>query len=285
MQFSVQDDAAKDAMRQQWDGMAQGWSDSSAIIRSWLHDATRAMLTMAGVKPGAQVLDIAAGAGDQTVDIAERVGPDGYVLATDLSPEILGCAQRNVERAGHRNVETKVSDGERLAVEDAGFDAVVCRLGLMLFRDPLQGLREMQRALKNGGGICTMVFSAPQSNPCVTALMATAIKHAGLPPPDPYQPGGLLSLGKPGLIDALFHEAGFTEVATTKMAAPFRMPTAKAYLDFVKTSAGPIVTIIERLAPAKRNAAWMEMEERLRQFESATEWIGPNELLLTAARR
>jgi SAM-dependent methyltransferase len=284
MQLSVHDDAAKDGMRHQWDRMAQGWSDSSAVIRPWLRDATQAMLTMAGVKPGAHVLDVAAGAGDQTIDIAERVGPNGYVLATDLSPEILRHAARNVAEAGHRMVETKVSDGERIAVEDARFDAVVCRLGLMLFRDPLQGLREMRRALKQGGGICTMVFSTPQSNPCVTALMAMAIKHAGLPPPDPFQPGGLLSLGKPGLIDKLFRDAGFSEVATTEMAAPFRMPTAKAYLDFVKTSAGPIVAIIERLEPAKRDSAWMEMEERLRMFETGTNWIGPNELLLTAAR-
>lgn len=285
MQLSLYDDAAKDGVRQQWDRMAQGWSDSSAVIRPWLRDATQAMLTMAGVKPSAHVLDVAAGAGDQTIDIAERVGPGGFVLATDLSPEILHCAQRYVAQAGHRNVETKVSDGERLAVEDARFDAVVCRLGLMLFRDPLQGLCEMRRVLKDGGGICTMVFSTPQSNPCVTALMATAIKHAGLSPPDPFQPGGLLSLGKPGLIDALFREAGFREVATTKMAAPFRLPTARDYLDFVKTSAGPIVAIIERLAPAKQDAAWAEMEERLRAFESGAEWIGPNELLLTAARR
>src|SRR5262245_48893868 len=130
-----------------------------------------------------------------------------------------------------------------------------------------------------------MVFSTPQSNPCVTTVMATAIKHAGLPAPDPYQPGGLLSLGKPGLIDELFKEAGFREVATTRIAAPFRLPSAEVYLDFVKSSAGPIVAIMQRLEPAKREGAWMEMEERLRQFETASGWVGPNELLLTAARR
>jgi ubiquinone/menaquinone biosynthesis C-methylase UbiE len=284
MQHSLHDDA-KDSVRQQWNRMAQGWSDSSAVIRPWLREATQAMLAMAGVKPGAHVLDVAAGAGDQTLDIAERVGLHGHVLATDLSPDILRYAERNIAQAGHRNVETRVSDGERLAVEDGSFDSVVCRLGLMLFRDPLQGLREMRRALKDAGGICTMVFSTPQSNPCVTVVMATAIKHAGLPPPDPYQPGGLLSLGKPGLIDALFKEAGFREVATTRMAAPFKLPTVKYYLDFIKSSAGPIVAIMQRLQPAQRKAGWREMEEKLRRFETGTEWIGPNELLLTAARR
>src|SRR5262249_24028613 len=142
MQHSLQDDA-KDSVRQQWNRMAQGWSDSSAIIRPWLREATQAMLSMAGVKTGAHVLDVAAGAGDQTIEIAERVGPEGHVLATDLSPEILRYAERNVAQAGCRNVETRVSDGEHLAVDDSRFDAVVCRLGLMLFRDPLQGLREM----------------------------------------------------------------------------------------------------------------------------------------------
>jgi len=284
MQPSRHDDAA-DSTRQQWNRMAQGWSDSSTSIRPWLRDATQAMLTMAGIKPGAHVLDVAAGAGDQTIDIAERVGPHGCVLATDLSPEILRYAQRNVAQASHRNVETRVCDGEHLAVDDARFDAVVCRLGLMLFRDPLQGLRDMLRALKPGGAICTMVFSTPQSNPCVASLMAIAIKHAGLPPPNPYQPGGLLSLGKPGLIDELFRAAGFREIATTKMAAPFRLPSAKAYLDFVKTSAGPIVEIVQRLDADKREAAWMDMEASLRRFETESGWIGPNELLLTAARR
>jgi len=114
MQHSLHDDA-KDSVRQQWNRMAQGWSDSSAIIRPWLREATQAMLAMAGVRPGAHVLDVAAGAGDQTLDIAERVGPNGHVLATDLSPEILRYAEHNVAQAGHRNVEIQVSDGERLA--------------------------------------------------------------------------------------------------------------------------------------------------------------------------
>ena len=277
--------APKDAVREQWNQSAKGWNDAGAVIRPWLHEGTQAMLSMAGIKADSHVLDVAAGAGDQTLDIAERVGQAGFVLATDLSPDILQFASRNAAAAGYRNVETRVSDGETLQVEDARFDAVICRLGLMFFPDPLRGLREMLRTLRPGGGVCTMVFSAPENNPCIAITMSTALKHAGLPPRDPYQAGGLLSLGKPGLIDELFEQAGFRQIATTKIAAPFRLPAAKDYLDFIKNSAAPIVEILQPLEHAKREAAWAEIEDKLKRFETGAGWEGPNELLLTAARR
>ena len=282
---SADAEAFKSATRRQWDQAAPGWNAHTAQIREWLQPATEAMLEMAGVRRGARVLDVAAGAGDQTLDIAQRVGPEGFVLATDLSASILEFAKGNAQRAGYANVGTWVADGESLQIDEGSFDAAVCRLGLMLFPDPRQGLREMHRALKPGGGICTMVFSGPQTNPCVTILLATALEHAGLPPRDPFHPGGLLSLGKPGLIDEMFRGAGFRDVATTRMDAPFNLPAAQDYLGFIRTSASPLQQILGKLGAEAADAAWKDMEERLKIFATAAGWTGPNELLLTAARR
>lgn len=275
----------KSVAREQWDKHAKGWNDHSVQIGDWLRQSTDAMLTMAEIGPGASVLDVAAGAGDQTIDIAERVGASGSVLATDLSPAILEYAKERARRAGQRNVTTQVADGENLKVAAASFDVVICRLGLMLFPDPGKSLREMFAALKPGGRACTMVFSTPDKNPCVTILLSTAFKYARLPIRDPYQPGGLLSLGKPGLIDDLFRQAGFSQVATTKVMAPFRLPSAKEYLDFIRTSASPIVQILGRLGDTARRAAWAEIESKLSAFNTTTGWEGPNELLLTMGRR
>lgn len=278
-------DAFKAATRNQWDKSAPGWNAHSPQIRAWLRQATDAMLDMAGMMPGAQVLDLAAGAGDQTLDIAARVGPTGHVLATDLSASILEFAKANALQAGYENIDTRAADGESLPVHAASFDAIVCRLGLMFFPDPLRGLHEMHRALKPGGGVCTVVFSNPAANPCIGILLSTAFKHAGLAARDPYAPGGLLSLGKPGLIDELFRNAGFKNVATTKLDAPFRLASASAYLEFVRASASPIQQILSKLEASAADAAWAEMEERLKIYETADGWVGPNELLLTAARR
>ena len=278
-------DAPNASAREQWDRAAAGWDRHTPVIRQWLRTGTDTMLNMAGVVPGASVLDMAAGAGDQTLDVANRVGPTGSVLATDSSPAILQLAQQRAHAAGFHQVKTLVADGEHLPDGLGPFDAAVCRLGLMLFTDPLQGLREMHRVLRPGGGICTVVFSGPQKNPRVAILLKTALQHAGLPPRDPSQPGGLLSLGQPGRIDGLFEQAGFRQVATTAIEAPFRLPSARHYLDFVRASASPIQQILSQLDPAAQEAAWNDMETRLHAFDTPDGWAGPNELLLTAARR
>ena len=101
-----------------------------------------------------------------------------------------------------------------------------------------------------------------------------------MPPRDPFQPGSLLSLGRPGLLDELFRKAGFADVTTARVSAPFRLPSATDYLTFVRTSASPIMQILGNLDQKAQEAAWAEMEEKLRTFQSPAGWEGPNELLL-----
>src|SRR5690242_17663031 len=82
----------KETTRQQWQAAAEAWHRWGPTLGEWLGPATEAMLDMSHVVPGSKVLDIAAGAGEQTLTVARRVGPAGYVLATDISSNILEYA-------------------------------------------------------------------------------------------------------------------------------------------------------------------------------------------------
>ena len=268
-----------------WDSAAAGWDRHTPAIRAWLRQPTDAMLSMAGVRPGQQVLDLAAGSGDQTLDLAARVGPQGRVVASDLSGAILEIAARNALRAGHQNVQTHRADAQHLGLAEGTFDAGICRLGLMFLPDPAAGLRQVHHSLKPGARFCSMVFAGPDLNPCLRILMMTALRHAGLPPRDPFAPGGLTSLGRPGALDALFEAAGFAAVATTRMDAPFVLRDAGDYLRFIQDAASPILQILQPLSDAARAAAWADMQTQLEVFQTPAGWVGPNTLLLTVGQK
>ncbi len=96
----------KSTTRQQWEVAADAWHSWTGAIEAWLGESTLRMLDMAGVHEGARVLDVAAGAGGQTVAAARAVGEDGHVLATDISPTILTYAAKVAADAGVTNIET-----------------------------------------------------------------------------------------------------------------------------------------------------------------------------------
>lgn len=134
-------------------------------MRDWLQGATTAMLDAAGVGPGLRVLDIAAGTGDQTLDIARRVGPEGRVLATDLSARLVALADARLRLAGIENADMQVAEAQRLPLAGAGFDAAVCRLGLMFGTEPGQALRSVRAALRPGSRFSALVFGEVAANP------------------------------------------------------------------------------------------------------------------------
>ena len=110
-------------IRTQWEGAALGWARWEATIATWMEPATEVMLAMAGVNVGARVLDLASGAGSQTLQAAQRVGAQGHVVASDIADTMLYHVQENARAAGLTNVTTLAGAAEDLDVAAESFDA------------------------------------------------------------------------------------------------------------------------------------------------------------------
>jgi SAM-dependent methyltransferase len=269
----------KQTTEAQWQSAAEAWHRWGPTLASWLDGATETMLDMAGVTTGNRVLDVAAGAGEQTLLAARRVGPTGHVLATDISPNILAYCREDAGKAGLTNVETKVLDGENLDVEEASFDAVISRVGLIYFPDQQKALRGMLRALKPGGRVAAIVYSTGENNKFFSVPVSIIRRRAQLPPPLPGQPGPF-SLGNPGVLDEAFRQAGFREVRSQVVPAPLRMSSAAECVRFEKESFGALHQMLSSLSDAERTAAWDEIEQELRKFEGPNGFVGPCEMVV-----
>lgn len=270
----------KETTREQWQEAARAWDSWGPTLEEWLGQATEIMLDVAGVGPGSRVLDVAAGAGGQTLSAARRVGPTGYVLATDISSRILEYALEAAQKQGLANVETHVMDGENLEELDQGsFDAVISRVGLIYFPDQQKALSGMRRALKPGGRISAIVYSTPENNKFFSIPISIIRRRAQLPPPLPGQPGPF-SLGSPGVLEKAYEKAGFRDARACTVPAPLRMPSAAECVRFERESFGALHQMLSGVDDAEKNAAWEEIEQELRQFEGPDGFEGPCELVV-----
>lgn len=277
--------AFKETTRQQWDNAALAWDQWGHFLNRWLGPATELMLDMTAVSRGSRVLDVAAGAGEQTLAAGRRVGAQGYILATDISEGILTLAAINAIRAGYTNIDTRVVDGESLIeLQDEPFDAVISRVGLIYFPDQLKALNGMRHCLKPGGRVGAMVYADAPANPFFSIPVGIIRRRAALPPPLPGQPGPF-SLGDPDVLTQRLVDAGFHDIEIARVPAPLRMESALECMQFEQESFGALHQMLSGLSPAEQDDAWAEIEEALGQFEQDGKFEGPCEMLVAAASR
>lgn len=274
----------KKTTHDQWQTAAEAWFRWSPTLNQWLGKSTNTMLEMAGISTGHRVLDVAAGAGEQSITTAKRVGPKGYVLATDISSNILEFAQQMANREGLKNIETKVMDGENLTVPDSTFDAVISRVGLIYFPDQQRALKEMLRVLKPGGKVAAIVYSTPEKNKFFSVPVSIIRNRAKLPPPLAGQPGPF-SLGAEGIIEKAFTQAGFINVKSVLVDSPLRLPLAKDCVQFERESFGALHQMLSSLSDIEKQSVWEEIELELKKFETDNGFTGPCEMVVAVGEK
>ncbi|KIC01288.1 methyltransferase type 11 [Flavobacterium sp. JRM] len=274
----------KNTTREQWQETANAWFRWSPTLNKWLGNATERMLDMSNIKNGDRVLDVAAGAGEQTITAAKRVGKSGYVLATDISSNILEYAKEIAKQNGLKNIETKVMDGENLTLEDEKFDAVISRVGLIYFPDQHRALKEMLRVLKPGGKVAAIVYSTPEKNKFFSIPVSIIRNRAKLAPPLSGQPGPF-SLGSEGVIEKLFQTAGFINVRSEYVDSPLQLFSTKECIRFEKESFGALHQMLSNLSDLEKETVWQEIEQELRVFESNSGFVGPCEMIVAVGEK
>jgi ubiquinone/menaquinone biosynthesis C-methylase UbiE len=207
--------------------LASVWDEQAEAMDASMGAHAAAARRALAAKAGERVIDLGCGAGLSAVALGAEVGPDGWVTAIDIVPEMADAAERRMTAAGVRGtaVAADVGTADLVAVSGDGqlFDAAHSRFGLMFFRHPNAAFSNILRVLRPDGRLAASVWQHLAANPWMMLTTATATQVLGLdrpPLPESGQPGPF-SLADAGTTAALLAGAGFVDVAIDPVEAPF----------------------------------------------------------------
>lgn len=258
---------------------AEQWRRGKRLRGETSEAVTEMMLDLANIQLGDRVLELAAGMGDLAVMTARRVGPNGFVLATDISTSMLDLAAETVREAGITNVETRVMDAEDINLAPDSFNAALCRSALMHFPNPIKALVGMSRVLKPSGKCAVTVFSTAEKNPFHGLPLAIVSRLAKIPAPSRGQPG-MFALSGEGVLEECYTKAGFRDVVVRAVPVPRHFPSIAEAVSAMKDSFPRLQTLLTKLSNADRALAWSEIEQQMSQFEGPSGFETPGKWLI-----
>ena len=213
---------------------------------------------------------------------AQRIGPTGSLLATDISASMLEAASQAFQAAGLTNVVTQVADASALEVAEESFDAAICRFGLMFVPDLHQALDRVRRALKTGGAFAALVWSTEAQNPYI-GLQVELVREMGrMPSPLPTL-AMTVSLSAPGKLEQAFVGAGFlgSSVSVSPLAVPREFTSVDDALGAMRSTSPVQGELGQSMSDAERTHYWAELERRLQPYvQSDGTCLLPGEALL-----
>lgn len=197
-----------DQIRSAWDAVAHDFDEQVTPLNI---DYAEGALRRAGLGRGMRFLDVAAGSGALSIPAA-RLG--AKVVATDLSPRMIGRLAERARAEGLTTLVTDVMDGCDLALDSDSFDVAASQNGVSLFPDLHAGLAELVRVTKPGGRVMVIAFGPLPKAEFITffmgAMQAAVEGFTGPsmdPPPLPFQ------VADPDVLGQRLGEAGLTDVS------------------------------------------------------------------------
>lgn len=277
-------DELRTGLHAMWGAAAPGWEQNADFVDRRAADMTAAMLAAVGLETGDRVLELACGPAGLGIAAAERVGPDGEVVLSDVAPQMTAIAAARAEDRGLGNVTTLELDLERIDQPDESYDAVLCREGIMLVPDPRQATREIRRVLKSGGGAVVSVWGPRERNPWLGAMLDAVGAQLGGTFPPPGLPGPFALDGRDKLLAVLW-DAEFDDVEVAEVETPWRGASFDQWWLVTSALAGPLAKLLEAQPPEAVDAIRAHAREALSAYETADGLEIPGVTLVGTARR
>jgi len=185
-------------------------------------------------KQGDNILDIASGTGEPALTLARDMGGKVEIIGVDAADGMVQVAQAKVKKENLPHIRFECMPAEALTFTDNSFDGVICRFGVMLFEDPLEGMREIHRVLKPGGRFALTVWSTPGTMP--TLYWSYEAFKNRVPDEDLPPLVKVTSLGGVGVLGNLIEQAGFTNFTIEDEIFNYEFDSFEAYWDAIETS-------------------------------------------------
>jgi SAM-dependent methyltransferase len=274
----------RSSQEQQWGKVSSGWRKWSDLIESESWRVSERLVELAEVGPGGSVLDVGAGYGEPSLTAATEAGPEGRVVATDISTEMMAFGSERAAAAGVDNVEFVRGDAASLDFPDDSFDAALSRWGIIFEPDAEEAAGRIRRFLRPGGKMAISSWGPPEKVPMLGLPMMTALKYVGAEPPPPDTPGPL-SRPTPEAVGGLVEAGGFEEVEVEEMELNLEWDSPEEFTTFIREIVPPINAIIDPEPEEVQAEAWQAITDAARGHTDEDGRVKLKNLALLAAGR
>ena len=256
----------KAQQRQMLDNVAAGWQAWWETFEHGAQKVSDKIVELAELKPGDTVLDIATGIGEPAITAAKRVRPNGKVVATDISPQMIAIGKERAKSLGLDNImEFRESDAEKLDFPKSTFNAVLSRWGLMFLPNLPVALATIRQLLAPNGRLSAAVWSTPSKVPLLDLAFSTVRKQINAPAPQPGTPGPF-ALADAEALKQTFSQAGFKDIQVQTLQITFNFDSPETYTKFQQQITAPIQAMLANQPEERKKQIWNSVTEAVGEY-------------------
>jgi ubiquinone/menaquinone biosynthesis C-methylase UbiE len=254
-----------------------GWDKAAIYYENFwqrqLKPAQDKLLEMAELKPGEKLIDIACGTGLVSFPAAEKLGRNGFVLATDISDNMVKIGNESANEKKYTNIRFERMDAEELNVPDEEYDVAICALGLMYVPDPVKALKEMFRVLKPGGRAVAAVWG--QRDHCGWAEIFEIVDKRVSSEVCPM----FFNLGNRDMLKRSFEAAGFSNIIFERLNTELIYHSGEEACG-AAFAGGPVALPYHKFSEQVKTEVHKEYLDSIKSFQQGSGYAVPGEFVV-----